>query len=300
MSNPHKDYTKGILLTLLCYFVWGLFPLYWKQLSSIEATVLLSHRVVWSFVFLVVLLYFSPKKKYLKVILEKKNWLWLIVTGILIGTNWLVYIYAVNSNQIVASSFGYYINPLMSVALAVIFLKEKLDKFQIVAIIFALVGVVIMSINIGGIPLISLVLALTFALYGLFRKIINLESMVALFMETFVLVPITLWWIIHTYNPVSSPFGNDLLITTLLILGGVVTAMPLMWFGKATTLIPLSIIGFMQYISPTLQLSIGVIVYKESFSFIHLISFGFVWIGLIIFSYSMYLKYKRNKSRRII
>ncbi len=297
MQNSHKDYTKGILLTLLCYFVWGLFPLYWKQLSSIESTVLLSHRVVWSFVFLVILLFFSPRKKYLKVILEKRNWLWLIVTGILIGTNWLVYIYAVNSNQIVASSFGYYINPLMSVALAVVFLKEKLDKLQIIAIVLALVGVVIMSINIGGVPLISLVLALTFALYGLFRKIISLDSMVALFMETFVLVPITLWWTIHTYNPVTSPFGNDLLITSLLVLGGIVTAMPLMWFGKATTLVPLSVIGFMQYISPSLQLSIGILVYKESFSLVHLISFGFVWFGLIFFTYSMYLKYKRSKAK---
>lgn len=291
MPNPGKDFTKGIFLCFLSYSTWGLFPLYWKQLTFISADLLLAHRISWSFIFLMILILATKQMSIFKNLLNLKNILWLTLTGSLIGINWGTYIYSINTNQIVASSFGYYINPLVNIALGVVILKEKLNSYQKIAILFAILGVGIMSWHIGGIPLISLVLAFTFALYGLFRKMININSIAALSIETLILFPLALFWIFHsTQNQIS-----DLkpLSIALLALGGVFTAVPLIWFGKATTLIPLSVVGFMQYLSPTLQLIIGITIYRESFSMFHFISFGLVWVGLIIFSYSMFSDYKK-------
>ena len=292
----HSNFAKGVFFAFISYLMWGLFPLYWKQLSTINASVLLCHRVVWSFVFLMIFIPFSKKVNVRKLI-TKKNVAWLALTGVLIGTNWGVYIYAVNTKQIVASSFGYYINPLMNIALGVLLLKEKLSNLQKVALLFALLGVTIMAIHIGGIPIISLILALTFALYGFFKKILNMESIAALTIETAVLFPIAAFWIFHSYQASPSAVNYLSPVSLLLMLGGVLTAVPLIWFGRATTLIPLSTIGFIQYISPTSQLLIAVLVYKESFSNFHLVSFGLVWVGLLIYSYGMYkeMKVKREK-----
>ena len=294
MPKPSKDFTKGIFLCFLSYFTWGLFPLFWKQLTFLNADLILAHRVAWSFVFLFILVTLTQQKNRIKDIFRWKNLLWLSVTSVLIGVNWGIYIYSINTNQIIASSFGYYINPLVNIALGVIILKEKLLRIQKIAIVFAVVGVAIMSYQIGGIPIISLILAFTFSLYGLFRKIINLDSISALSIETLILLPVAVWWIFYPSN--AKIWDLNALSIILLVLSGVFTAVPLIWFGKAATLIPLSVIGFMQYISPTLQLIIGILIYKETFTPQHMLSFGFVWVGLVIFSYSMVSKYKeRNR-----
>ncbi len=279
--------------------MWGLFPLYWKQLSFIKPTTLLAHRICWSMLFLLLILFISKNKNILSILKNKKTLLLLVLTGVLIGTNWGTYIFAINTNQIVEASFGYYINPLINVLFGVLFLKEKLNKIELTAIGFALLGVAIMSYQIGGIPILSLVLAITFSLYGLLRKIINVDSISALSIETLALFPIAFWWIIHTSvigNEASNYSTTNIL---LLSMSGVLTALPLVWFGRAATLIPLSTIGFMQYLSPTLQLLIGIIVYKESFDLNHVISFGIVWIGLGIYSWSMIKKMREKKNESI-
>lgn len=294
-KNSKSEYASGIVFAIICYLTWGMFPLFWKQLSHVDSIQVMAHRILWSFVFVFALILFSKRRKYLILLKQRRTWLWLSVTGLLIGTNWGVYIYAVSNGHIVESSFGYYINPLMNVALGVIVLKERLPKLQIVAIALAFVGIVIISIHLGRIPVISLVLAISFALYALYRKMANIDSMTALLVETIVLLPISLGWILYCSTTGSNAFGMDGFTTIMLILGGVVTAVPLFWFGKATQKIPLSTIGFIQYLSPTLQLSLGVFVYKETFSISHIIGFGVVWIGLILFSISIYQRFNLHK-----
>ena len=295
MYKASSDFKKGIILCFFSYLMWGLFPLYWKQLSFINPSLLLAHRVSWSFVFLVIIVVFGKQIQIKKILFNTKNILWLALTSLLIGTNWFVYIYAINNNQIVDASFGYYINPLVNIALGVFILKEKLSFHQRIAIIFAIIGVCVMSYQIGRIPVISLILALTFSLYGLFRKIINLDSISALTIETLLLFPIAIWWIYQQPNNYISE--NNILSSILLMLSGVFTALPLLIFGRATSLIPLSTIGFMQYLSPSLQLAIGIFIYHEKFTPIHILSFGIVWIGLAIYTWSLFSKMKK-KSRR--
>lgn len=296
-KRKFDDYTMGVFYAVICYLAWGMFPLFWKQLAHVDAIQILAHRIIWSFAFVFILIIFSKRRKFLILLKQRRTWLWLTITGILIGTNWVVYIYAINHGHIVESSFGYYINPLMNVALGVLVLKERLPKLQIIAICLAFVGIVVISIHLGRVPIISLVLAITFALYGLYRKMANIDSMTALLVETLVLLPLAMGWVIYTNYNGTGAFGSDTKTTLLLMLGGVVTAIPLFWFGNATRKIPLSTIGFIQYLSPTCQLMIGLFVYKESFSIPHLIGFGFVWAALTLFSISIYHHYSKAQKQ---
>lgn len=295
----YDDYAIGVFYAIICYLAWGMFPLYWKQLAHVDAIQVLSHRILWSFVFVGIILFFSKRRKYLIVLKQKWTWKWLSLTGVLIGTNWVVYIYAINNGHIVESSFGYYINPLMNVALGVIVLHERMPKIQIIAIGLAFLGIAVISIHLGRIPIISIVLAITFALYGLYRKIANIDSMTALLVETMVLLPFSLGWILFSQNNGTGAFGSDTKTTFLLMIGGIITAVPLFWFGIAARKIPLSTIGFIQYLSPTIQLIIGILVYKETFSISHFIGFAFVWVALTLFSISIYQRYSKNQHKKV-
>jgi len=295
----YDDYAIGVFYAIICYLAWGMFPLYWKQLAHVDAIQVLSHRILWSFVFVGIILFFSKRRKYLIVLKQKRTWKWLSLTGVLIGTNWVVYIYAINNGHIVESSFGYYINPLMNVALGVIVLHERMPKIQIIAIGLAFLGIAVISIHLGRIPIISIVLAITFALYGLYRKIANIDSMTALLVETMVLLPFSLGWILFSQNNGTGAFGSDTKTTFLLMIGGIITAVPLFWFGIAARKIPLSTIGFIQYLSPTIQLIIGILVYKETFSISHFIGFAFVWVALTLFSISIYQRYSKNQHKKV-
>jgi chloramphenicol-sensitive protein RarD len=221
----------------------------------------------------------------------------LLLTGTLIGGNWFVYIYAVNHNHIVEASLGYYINPLVNVLLGVVFLHERLRKLQVVAVLFAFIGVTWLTFHLGRVPWISLYLAVSFALYGLFRKKANLESLPGLLIETLLLSPVALIYLLFVNQQGSGLFLHHSWLTdALLIMGGPVTAIPLYWFGKAATRIPLSTIGFIQYLSPTLQLLIGLLVYHEAFSPVYLASFGLVWVGLGIYTVSVIRDYRLKRN----
>jgi chloramphenicol-sensitive protein RarD len=212
----------------------------------------------------------------------------LLLTAALIGGNWFTYIYAVNNNHIVDSSLGYYINPMVNILLGMVFLKERLSRIQTIAVTFAFAGVAYLTFHYGRIPIISLVLAFSFGLYGLLRKKANLQSMPGLMVETLLLAPVALWYLWHVNSMGSGAYGHYSLLTDiLLMLGGPVTAIPLFWFGIAATRIPLSTLGFIQYLSPTLQLLIGIFVFREPFDTAYMISFGLVWTGLGIYTYSV-------------
>lgn len=299
LMNPQRNdtYLSGLFYALACYVTWGVFPLYWKMLSDVPSAQILAHRVIWSVVYLIAMLLVLKNRHFLLYMKQPRTLGLLFITGLLIGGNWFVYIYAVNHNHIVESSLGYYINPLVSVLLGVVFLKERLGKLQIVAVAFALAGVVWLAFHLGRLPWISILLAVTFALYGLFRKKANLESLPGLLIETLLLSPMAICYLWIMNHQGSGVFLHASLFTNvLLILGGPITAIPLFWFGKAATRIPLSTIGFIQYISPTLQLIIGLLVYHETFSPVYLASFALVWIGLVIYSVGMVRDYRKRRA----
>jgi chloramphenicol-sensitive protein RarD len=249
---------------------------------------ILAHRIVWSMLFLFIILAWRRERLFLNYLTSPRTLGILMLTGALIGGNWFIYIYAVNNNHIVDASLGYYINPMVNILLGVVFLKERLSRIQLIAVAFAFAGVAYLTVHYGKLPIISLFLAFSFGLYGLLRKKANLQSMPGLMVETLLLAPVALWFLWHVNSIGSGSFTHYSVFTDLLlILGGPVTALPLFWFGIAATRIPLSTLGFIQYLSPTLQLLLGIFIFKEPFNAAYLVSFGLVWTGLGIYTYSV-------------
>lgn len=289
LSNPKKlSYNQGIIYAVACYALWGLFPIFWKAITGISAVNVLAHRIVWSFVFLFIWVLLTNRQTFISYIKQPKLLIRLGLAGFVVSANWGIYIYAVESNHIIEAGLGYYINPLVNVFLGYVFLKERLASMQKVAVVLALIGVTYFTISYGKFPWISLALATTFGLYGLLKKKANLESMPALTVETMVVCPFALAFLIYTTQSNSTPFFPPSAITTLLlVLSGIVTAIPLYWFGKSAQVIPLSTMGFIQYLCPTLQLLLGVFVYGESFGMEYLICFAFVWTGLAFYTLSI-------------
>jgi chloramphenicol-sensitive protein RarD len=224
----------------------------------------------------------------------------LAITGIIVSSNWGVYIYAVNSGQIVEASLGYFINPLVCIVLGMIFLGEKLNKTQLTAFFLAMAGVAYITINYGHFPWIALILALTFGVYGLLKKKMNYDSMPALAVETTLVVPIAMGYLIF-WSPVGfTPFSTQQFSTSVfLILSGMVTALPLYWFGMAAVRMPLYSIGFFQYIAPTISLFIGIYLFHETFSLTHAISFSLIWAGLALYIGDIIVKLQRQKTNKL-
>ena len=296
MNHNKENYIKGLIFAILSYIAWGVFPLYWKLLQIVPSEQILAHRVIWSLLFLAIAILLMRKTPLLTYLRNPKIVGTLIVTSILIGLNWGVYIYAVNHGHIVESSLGYYINPIISVILGTLFLKERLNQLQMIAVFFAVAGVVWLTVHLGRLPWISLALAFSFSFYGFLRKKVNLESLPGLLIETMILAPFALWYLWHVDQNQTGVFLNhSQLIDFLLILGGIITAIPLFLFGMAATRIPLSTLGFVQYLSPTIQLVIALFVYKETFSPAYLISFCLVWIGLTIYTFSLIQTIREKK-----
>ncbi|MED3563640.1 EamA family transporter RarD [Bacillus xiapuensis] len=276
----------------LSYFLWGLLPIYWKLIDQVNAMEILANRIFWSFIFMVLVLLLTRKwglfVQNLKGFTQnKKQFFALAIASLLISINWLVYIWAVNSGHMLEASLGYYINPLVSVLLGMIVLKEKLTIPQYISFGFAAIGVLIISISHGKVPWIALTLALSFGLYGLAKKLINVESSVGLTLETLVVSPIAIVYMCFLFVNGTNSFLSANTETDLLLIGaGAATAVPLLYFAKGAQKIPLSLLGFLQYIAPTLTLILGIFVYNEHFSKVQLLSFVFIWSSLTIYSLS--------------
>ena len=278
----------GTIYALAAFISWGLLPMYWKLLQQVPSSEILAHRVFWSFVLVSVLLFIKGQWAALKQTLAvKKNRIPLLLSTMLISVNWFLYIWAVNANHIVEASMGYYINPLFSVFLGVVVLHERLNFWQLVSLVIAAGGVLMITVEYGKFPWIALTLALTFGLYGLAKKIVSVDALIGLGLETACVAPICLTYIVfQQFQGIGSLGTVSLTITLLLIFSGVVTAFPLLWFAQAAKKIPLSRVGFIQYVSPTLMLLLGVIIFKEPFTKVHLISFGCIWCALVLYSFS--------------
>lgn len=291
-AKAKKKQRAGAAYAILAYLLWGLFPLYWKLISQVPAFEILAHRIFWAFIFMIALLIFLGRlgeffRNFRTLLSHPTSFLLIVSASILISINWLVYIWAVNNGHIVESSMGYYINPLISILLGIIFLKEKLNLWQVVAFVLAVAGVLIQTIEFGQVPWIAISLALSFGFYGLTKKFIRLDTVLGLTFETLMVTPIAFIYLIYVQIQGTAAFGNSSFLTTVLLIGtGIVTALPLLCFAEGARNISLTMIGFFQYISPTLTLILGITLYREAFSQTQLISFSFIWLGLLVFSVS--------------
>ena len=287
---------RGLLYAFTAYAWWGFFPLYWKLLQKVPALQLIGHRIIWSFIsLLVVILILKQWKSFRESIFVFKTFRIYLLAAILIGVNWFLYVWAVNAGYIVETSLGYFINPLISVMLGVLFFKEKLKLWQWIPIALAGAGVLYMTISIGQLQWIALILAFSFGFYGMIKKIAPLSSLQGLTLETVILLVPALAYLIHSENSgVGAFFHQGLFTDFLIVLAGIITTIPLLLFASATKRIPLSYIGIMQYLAPTIQFLIGIFVFNESFSVNQFIGFLAVWIALIIFGLNSFKSYREK------
>jgi chloramphenicol-sensitive protein RarD len=277
---------KGVWLGIGAYAAWGLFPIYWKWLHVVPAPQLLAHRIVWSFVLLAVVVTVARQWRAFRD--EAFHWRTVriyFVAAVLLSINWLTYVWAVNAGYIIETSLGYFINPLLSVLLGVVILHERLRRVQWIAVGLATAGVIYLTLAYGTPPWIALILAFSFGLYGFVKKTAPLGALHGLTLETALLfVPMLIYLIFAEVRGDGVFLRTDGVSTLLLIGAGLVTVVPLLMFAASVRLIPLSLIGILQYIAPTLQFLIGVLIFKEPFTPTQLIGFGLVWAALIVFT----------------
>lgn len=292
-----KEHNIGLLSTLACYILWGLLPLYWHLLSSVDAVFILANRILWSAVFTVGLL--LVKKQFPEVKAVLKDWQkmrYMIPAAIMITINWGVYIWAVNSGHLLDSSLGYYLNPLVVFAIGIVLFRESCGAIEWIALGMATIGVLVATVAYGAFPWIAIVLALSFGFYGTLKKLAGVGGLTSIAVETLLIGPFALAFVLFT--PVSHAAVASLnpLTAILLALSGVITASPLILFTFGVNRLPFTTVGFLQYVSPTLQMLIGVLVFKEALTNDRIVSFLFFGVALILYSIGMI---RRSRQARL-
>jgi chloramphenicol-sensitive protein RarD len=277
---------QGIILAVVAYTIWGIFPLFFSYLSDIAPIEVVTHRIIWSLVAMLLLgLLLRRWGKLLTALKDKKLIAWMGLSALLIGVNWMTYIWAVANHRVLESSLGYFMTPVVSLILARLFFKERLHPLQAWAGFFAVVAIIWEFISLGTIPWISLVLAVAFAFYGVVRKHCKVDGISGLAIEMFWLLPLGVGWIawqiFDQHNALA--FGSSQTITLLLISSGFLTALPLVLFAMAARRVDLSIVGFIMYINPSIQFLIAVFVLNESYPPQRMLTFGIIWFALILF-----------------
>jgi chloramphenicol-sensitive protein RarD len=275
----------GSIYALLAYATWGMLPAYWKLFGDTPAVEVLSHRMIWSAVFLVSILLVQGRLSDLRALLRSpRHVLVLLLTASLLTFNWGLYIYGVNSDRVVEASLGYYINPLVTVLLGFVFLKERLYRGQQLAVALAVMGVGYFIWQLGTVPWIALALAISFAFYGLLRKVVAVPPLAGLAVETLLITPLMLLFVGWLAVRGEGSFGVSLPLSMLFAGAGVTTSLPLLWFNNAAQRLKLATLGFFQYLAPSLSLLLGVFVYGEPFTLVHGITFGCIWLALALYS----------------
>ena len=291
---------KGLIAVAAAYILWGFSPIYWKSVHTVPALELLCHRIAWSFVFVALLM------------AAKRQWEWLrrarenpaallrfLLTACFLTFNWFTYVWAMKADRIVDASLGYFINPLFSVLLGVFFLKERLRLWQWVAVGTAAGGLIFLTLGYGAFPWLSFALAVSFGFYGLLRKTASFGALEGLMVETTILFLPALSYLVYRELAGGASFGHAGAATNiLLVLAGVVTALPLFWFAYGARRVELSTVGILQYIAPTLQFLLGVLVYGESFAKARLIGFGVIWLGIVIYSVEGVVQGRKRATRQ--
>lgn len=296
MENKN-DYVKGLLLGSASFVMWGLLPIYWNLIHDVNSYLILAYRIFFSLIFVCVILMVQGNfHAFVELTKQKEVWKSIIVPAIFITLNWATYIWAVTNNHILETSLGYYINPLIITFFASVFLKEKMDKYQKIGLGLAFLGVMYKVVTYGQVPYVALLIATSFAVYGLAKKKSQLDTYTALAFETLAVVIPFFMFILYSEFTGRGISGNFPPIYWFLIsLSGIATATPLLLYGAAAKYLPLNVLGFLQYISPTITLFLGVFVYNEPFDKNSLYSFSLIWIGIAFFTYSQYRVLKKAK-----
>jgi chloramphenicol-sensitive protein RarD len=289
---------KGIVYAFGAYFLWGFFPIYWKLLKQVSAIQLIAHRVAWSFVLLLAFVALTAQWPKFRAVAFKPRVVGVyLFSAALITINWWMYVWGVNAGFVVETSLGYFINPLLSILLGVVFLRERLRRLQWLAVGLAAFGVIYLTLALGRPPWIALTLACSFGLYGFVKKMAPLSSLYGLTLETGLVFLPALFFLVYSDMSGQGAFLHVPVLMNLLMVGaGVVAVVPLLMFAEAAKLVPLSVIGIMQYMTPTFQFLLGVFLYKEPFTTRQMIGFGFVWVALILFWGESFYSRKKRKT----
>ena len=281
---------KGLSSTLLCCLIWGLLPLYWALLNQVSSFSVLAHRIIWSGIWMFFLVAITSRQQlridihYLRTNLTQFGLL--LLAAVLISINWFTYIWAVTNQHVLDTSLGYYINPLVNVLLGIIIYKETLLWPQKLSIAIALLGIAMMTYELGTLPIVSIVLALSFGPYGAVKKRLTIHPFSSIAFEAWLVTPIALWYVL-TVDTTSWSFIENITLTGLLLIGsGLTTSVPLILFSYGARLLPLNVLGFLQYLSPTMGFFLAIFYFGESFGTTQLIAFGCIWVALVLFSLS--------------
>lgn len=297
-----SEQKQGVLFAAGAYLMWGIIPLYWKQVQHVSSLEILAGRVIWSFVFTALFVLLIKQRKELlediKTLWSRQAQFWsLFIASLVVSVNWGVYIWAVNNDQLLQASLGYYINPLISVIFGMVIFKEKLSGATIVAVIIAAIGVGYQAILGGTIPWVSLTLALSFSIYGVLKKKIPLDATRGLAIETLFILPIAIVGYIYLMQTTDIAFLQVDMKTNLFLIGsGIITALPLVLFAKGAQKIPLYLMGFIQFLSPTMSLIIGIFIFKEPFTMTEMFTFGCIWLAVLIFSAAKLVEAKKRQA----
>lgn len=290
---------SGAFYALTAYILWSVAPIYFKIMGDVAAAELLSHRIIWSFLLTLGLIFLFRKRAALMTALRSSRTRWnLLASTILIGFNWGLFIWAVQSNYMLSASLGYYINPLMNILLGMIFFKDRLDRVRTIAALLCVAAVVFELIQFGRLPWVALLLATSFALYGLVRKKIGVDSFTGMALETGLLLPVAAGYLLFTSSPTSNLIENTWSINLLLFAAGPVTMVPLMCFAAAANRISLTALGFFQYIAPSGMFLLAVFVYGETLSPGKLVTFGLIWAALLLLTLDSLRTLGRNQSAK--
>lgn len=292
-----RETRLGLMAALGAFSVWGLTPIYFKLLGQVAATEIIAHRVVWAVVVLVIVLALRHREQLLaKLLIGWPTFLALALSGLLIVINWLIFVHAVNTDRVLSTSLGYFINPLVSVVMGLLFFRERLTPVQAAAVLIAGAGTLYMAIGVGQFPWIALGLAFSFALYAVVRKLVDVGPMVGLFWETLLMAPFALVWLIWLDSQALLSFSQAGLSQRWLLAGtGLVTVIPLLLFAAGVRRLALSTIGLMQYLAPTVTFLLAVFVYAEPFTLSHAVTFGCIWSALILFTWSGWHQRRRTR-----
>jgi len=300
-DSPKRHETLGLIAGIACFTTWGLIPVYWKLLVSIPATEILAHRFVWTTVFLSLVL--SWQRRWSEVvsnIRSRRTLIYCLTGGLAIATNWFLFIWAVNIDRVIETSLGYFMTPLMNVLFGALFLRERLTRLQFISVLLALSGVLNLTLGYGQFPWIAVCLCLSFGLYGLLRKKSGTAAIPGLFIETILLLPLAIIFLVYLQHANALVFGKpDWWLSMLLVSTGVVTAVPLFWFGYATRHLRLITVGFLQYLSPIGSFFLGVFLFHEPFTRGHLVTFVLIWIALAIFTAEAVMRWRSTRVRKI-
>lgn len=296
--NHESSFKQGVFYALSAYIMWGILPLYWALIDGVDAIEILMYRIILSLIFMLILTPLTKQKPQLvsdiqQFVKTPKKLFIIILAGYVVTLNWGTFIYAINEGYVLQTSLGYYINPLVSIILAMIFFQERFNKLEWAAILLATMGVLYMTFKVGEFPFISLMLAFSFGIYGLLKKLVPMSAVSSITIESMATAPMALIYLVIIGQSHGLSIGMNS-ATFWLLFSGAVTAIPLLAFSAAAVRIPLSLVGFIQYVGPTLIFLNGVLVFKEPFNMDQFITFCFIWFGILIYVLSQVIKMKRK------